>query len=60
MVAERGIRCRHDRTRHVEAHHFCKHASEDFNQCIIFDSGETDAKLIGIEYIISERVDARV
>ena len=40
----------------MEAHHFCKHVSEDFHQCIIFDSGEPDAKLIGIEYIASEKV----
>ncbi|KAH7914968.1 hypothetical protein BJ138DRAFT_1142674 [Hygrophoropsis aurantiaca] len=45
-----------DPTRHVEAHHFCVHRSEDFHQCIIYDSGEADARLIGIEYIVTEKV----
>ncbi|KAF7791315.1 hypothetical protein EIP86_002329 [Pleurotus ostreatoroseus] len=44
-----------DPKRHVEAHHFCTHHSEDFHQCIIYDSGEPDARLIGIEYIVSEK-----
>lgn len=45
-----------DRKRHVEAHHFCTHRSPDFHQCIIFDSGEKDARLIGIEYIVTEKI----
>lgn len=45
-----------DMGRQVEAHHFCTHLSEDFHQCVIYDSNRHDAKLIGIEYIISERV----
>ena len=55
-VSKADLCGRSDRTRHVEAHHFCKHVSEDFHQCIIYDSGEPDAKLIGIEYIASEKV----
>ncbi|OSC99084.1 DUF1264-domain-containing protein [Trametes coccinea BRFM310] len=46
----------HDRSRHVEAHHYCKHLSEEFHQCIIYDSDKPDARLIGIEYIVSERI----
>ncbi|MBT2794436.1 OBAP family protein [Paraburkholderia strydomiana] len=45
-----------DMGRQVEAHHFCTHLTEDFHQCVIFDSNESNAKLIGIEYIVSERV----
>ncbi|OBZ75603.1 hypothetical protein A0H81_04239 [Grifola frondosa] len=45
-----------DRTRHIEAHHFCTHLSHNFHQCIIYDSAEPDAKLIGIEYIVSEKI----
>ena len=45
-----------DMGRQVEANHFCTHLSEDFHQCVIYDSGQSDAKLIGIEYIVSERV----
>lgn len=45
-----------DMGRQVEANHFCTHLSEDFHQCVIYDSNRSDAKLIGIEYIVSERV----
>jgi hypothetical protein len=65
---------RDDRTRHVEAHHFCKHRSHDMHQwcvrppaapkhdtdalpfSIIYDSDEPNARLIGIEYIVTEKV----
>jgi hypothetical protein len=45
-----------DMGRQVEAHHYCTHLTEDFHQCVIFDSAGKDAKLIGVEYIVSERV----
>jgi len=45
-----------DRTRHLEAHHYCMHLSHDLHQCIIYDSDQPKAKLIGIEYIISEKM----
>ncbi len=40
--------------RQVEATHFCIHLHHDLHQCVIFDRNEPDARLIGIEYIISE------
>ncbi|GAB2579440.1 OBAP family protein [Microlunatus antarcticus] len=40
--------------RQVEATHFCIHLRHDLHQCVIFDSNAADARLIGIEYIISE------
>lgn len=46
----------HDITRHVEAHHYCAHVNEDMHQCVIYDSEKPGARLIGIEYIISERI----
>jgi len=46
----------HDMTRQVEAHHYCSHVSEDFRQCVIYDAPTPDAKLIGIEYIVSDKV----
>lgn len=46
----------HDMTRQVHAHHLCTHVNEDFRQCIIYDSDKSDAHLIGIEYIISEKL----
>jgi hypothetical protein len=42
-----------DRGRQVEASHFCIHLRHDLHQCVIFDSNRPDARLIGIEYIIS-------
>lgn len=43
-------------TRQVEAHHFCAHLNEDVRQCLIYDGPEKDARLIGIEYLVSESV----
>ncbi|WP_294395120.1 OBAP family protein [uncultured Sphingomonas sp.] len=43
-----------DMGRQVEATHFCIHLRHDLHQCVIFDSNTPDARLIGIEYIISE------
>jgi hypothetical protein len=40
--------------RQVEATHFCVHLRHDLHQCVIFDRNAADARLIGIEYIISE------
>jgi hypothetical protein len=40
--------------RQVEATHFCIHLRHDLHQCVIFDRNAPDARLIGIEYIISE------
>jgi len=45
-----------DMGRQVEANHFCTHLTEDFHQCVIYDSNLANARLIGIEYIVSERV----
>lgn len=42
--------------RQVESHHYCSHLGEEVLQCVIYDSNERDARLIGIEYIISERL----
>src|SRR4051794_36001688 len=44
----------HAMGRQVEATHFCTHLRHDLHQCVIFDSNRPDARLIGIEYIISE------
>eukprot|EP01097_Dermamoeba_algensis_P008803 TRINITY_DN59_c0_g1_i1.p1 TRINITY_DN59_c0_g1~~TRINITY_DN59_c0_g1_i1.p1 ORF type:complete len:311 (-),score=83.73 TRINITY_DN59_c0_g1_i1:97-1029(-) len=43
-------------TRQVIAHHFCAHLNDDFHQCVIYDSDKPDAKLIGIEYVISAKL----
>ncbi|MDN5704333.1 MAG: OBAP family protein [Yaniella sp.] len=44
-----------DMGRQVEATHFCILLRHDLHQCVIFDSNAPDARLIGIEYIISEQ-----
>lgn len=40
----------------LEAHHYCAEKSEDFLQCALFDGNTSAANLVGIEYIISERL----
>ncbi|MDB5398154.1 MAG: hypothetical protein JWQ55_172 [Rhodopila sp.] len=42
-----------DMGRQVEASHFCIHLRHDLHQWVIFDSNKPDARLIGIEYIVS-------
>eukprot|EP00898_Chlorokybus_atmophyticus_P003733 jgi/Chlat1/4360/Chrsp29S04507 len=37
----------------VEVHHFCTHLSEDMQQCLLYDSDEPNARLVGIEYVIT-------
>lgn len=43
-----------DMGRQVEATHFCTHLRHDLHQCVIYDSNKPDARLIGIEYIITK------
>lgn len=40
----------------MESHHYCHQVNEDFAQCTLFDGNTRDAKLNGIEYIISEKL----
>ncbi len=42
----------------MEAHHFCHQVNQDFAQCALFDGNTANARLTGIEYIISERLFA--
>jgi hypothetical protein len=42
----------------LEAHHYCAPKNDDLVQCVIFDGNTSDANMIGIEYIISERLFA--
>ncbi|KAL2011449.1 hypothetical protein VTN00DRAFT_4167 [Thermoascus crustaceus] len=45
-----------DPTRCVEANHYCSHITEDLRQCLIYDTPNANARLIGVEYMISPRV----
>jgi hypothetical protein len=40
----------------MEAHHYCNQTNEDFAQCVLFDGNTNEARLMGIEYIISEKL----
>ncbi|EPF65653.1 OBAP family protein [Pseudomonas syringae] len=42
----------------MEAHHYCSILNEEVIQCVIYDGNMEDAKLMGVEYIISERLFA--
>lgn len=44
-----------DMPRALQVHHYCSHLNPDVFQCVIYDSDRADARLIGIEYIISEK-----
>ncbi|HEX2188062.1 MAG TPA: OBAP family protein [Longimicrobiaceae bacterium] len=47
---------RDDPSMQMEAHHYCRQVNQDFLQCVLFDGNTGDANLIGIEYIISEKL----
>ena len=40
----------------MEAHHYCTKLNEDLTQCVIFDGNGDSAKIMGVEYIISEKL----
>lgn len=42
----------------MEAHHYCGHVNEEIIQCVIFDGNDDDAKLMGIEYIVTAKLFA--
>ncbi|KAK3677335.1 hypothetical protein LTR78_002873 [Recurvomyces mirabilis] len=44
------------KTRYVEATHYCAHVRKDLRQCLIYDSHEQNAKLIGVEYMVPKEV----
>jgi hypothetical protein len=40
----------------VEAHHYCAALNDDVHQCIIYDSNGKNARILGVEYIITDAV----
>ncbi|MDF3022602.1 MAG: hypothetical protein K0Q92_3905, partial [Steroidobacteraceae bacterium] len=44
----------------MEAHHYCGHLNEDVIQCALFDGNEGTAKLVGVEYIVSAALFAKL
>jgi len=45
-----------DPTLQIESHHYCTPLRDGVFQCVIFDSDKGHAKLIGIEYIVSDEI----
>jgi hypothetical protein len=43
-----------DMKRAIRVDHYCSHVNADIFQCVIYDSAAKNARLIGVEYIISE------
>lgn len=40
----------------MEAHHYCSILNEDVIQCVIYDGNAGEAKLMGVEYILSDKL----
>jgi hypothetical protein len=40
----------------MEAHHYVSQINEDMHQAIMYDGNKEDAKIMGVEYIVSERL----
>lgn len=38
------------------AYHFCKSVHPELNQCVLYDGTGPDARLIGIEYLVSDAI----
>ncbi|KAE8408086.1 hypothetical protein BDV37DRAFT_208708 [Aspergillus pseudonomiae] len=45
-----------DPTRCIEANHYCSHITEDLRQCLLYSSPDRNAKLLGVEYMITPRL----
>ncbi|ESQ39704.1 hypothetical protein EUTSA_v10001190mg [Eutrema salsugineum] len=46
----------HDPSRQIEVHFYAHRVNEDFLQCAVYDCDSSKTHLIGIEYIVSERL----
>lgn len=42
----------------MEAHHYCSILNDEVIQCVIYDGNAKDAKIMGVEYIVSARLFA--
>jgi hypothetical protein len=45
-----------DPSRISEANHYCAHVNDEVRQCILYDSPLPNARLIGVEYMVSSRI----
>ncbi|XP_038895654.1 oil body-associated protein 2B-like [Benincasa hispida] len=46
----------HDLTRQIQTHLYISRLNQDFLQAAVYDSDDSSARLIGIEYIVSDRI----
>ncbi|KAF9589175.1 hypothetical protein IFM89_019491 [Coptis chinensis] len=46
----------HDMSRQIETHNYVTRINQDFLQCAVYDSDGPNAHLIGVEYILSDRI----
>ncbi|XP_006644656.2 oil body-associated protein 2B [Oryza brachyantha] len=46
----------HDLGRQVEVHHFVSRLNQDVLQCAVYDSDRPSARLIGVEYIVTDAI----
>jgi uncharacterized protein DUF1264 len=42
----------------MEAHHYCAILNDDIIQCVIYDGNVSDARIMGVEYIVSAKLFA--
>jgi len=49
-----------DITAQMEAHHYCSVLNDDVIQCVIFDGSVREAKIMGVEYIVSAELFANL
>lgn len=54
-LAFAGVHLLKDLPEHAQvAYHYCKPVNDDVSQCILYDGTGPDARLIGIEYLVSD------
>lgn len=54
-LAFAGVHLLKDLPEHAQvAYHYCKPVNDDVAQCILYDGNGPDARLIGIEYLVSD------
>ncbi|XP_027339479.1 oil body-associated protein 2C-like [Abrus precatorius] len=46
----------HDMSRQIETHHYCTHLTESLLQCAVYDSDDSNARLLGVEYIVPDYI----
>jgi hypothetical protein len=54
-LAFAGVHLLKDLPQHPQvAYHYCKPVNDDVSQCVLYDGTGPDARLIGIEYLVSD------